>query len=254
VTSSVIRFPPALRAGFTVLLGMFASGFEVARAQGSIAGTVRDSVGGPLADVEVIITSVQRRVRTDSAGKFTIAELPAGSYDLRFRKLGFLVFESKVRIRNGATTASNLVLFRRPVMLDTVRVTAECHRFQFEGFVCRRRNSTKGGVFFDADAIDSANPRFPKDIFREVPGFRVVAARGGLGLEALTGWRCVAEIVNGRLPTLQNPMPRWPKDMIGVEIYANVNDVPAEYRMFVDTMTYKRCSLVNYWTTPRPRR
>jgi hypothetical protein len=223
-------------------------------AQGTISGTVRDSVGRPLAEVEVSIASVQRRVRTDSAGAFTIADVPAATHDVRFRKIGFLVFESKVRVRNGATAASNIVLFRRPVLLDTVRVTAECHRFQFEGFVCRRRSNTKGGVFFDADAIDSANPRFPKDVFRGVPGFRVVAVRGGLGLEALTGWRCVAEIVNGRPPTLQNPMPKWPKDIIGIEIYADVNDVPGEYRQWVDTLQYKRCSLVNYWTTVRPRR
>src|SRR6185503_20036206 len=93
-------------------------------------------------------------------------------------------------------------LARRPVLLDTVSITAECGRFEFSSFVCRRRNGGKG-EFLDIDAIDSTNSRFIQDLFRR-PGVRVEAVKGGLRVQPLTGWRCMNTIVNGRAASPSN--------------------------------------------------
>jgi hypothetical protein len=225
----------------------------------SIRGLVRDTTRRMLADAEVMILSPERRVRTDSAGNFYIAGLEAGTYDLRARRLGF--YPAQARLVIGANTEKQILfeLEARPVLLDTVNVTATCGRLEFSSFVCRRRNGGPG-VFMDIDAIDSTNSRFIADLFRR-PGFRVEAARGGLRIVPLTGWRCMKVIVNGQPPSTTNPMPMSPLELLGVEIYADQADVPLEYNGYAwgmikagRRMVNARCTLVVYWTQIRPRK
>jgi hypothetical protein len=115
----------------------------------------------------------------------------------------------------------------------------------------------------DVDQIDSANARFVADLFRR-PGFRVEAATGragGLRIVPLTGWRCMKMIVNGQPPSITNPPPQTPADLLGVEIYADQKDVPKEYDGYAwgsiragRRSVSARCTLVVYWTLVRPRK
>ena len=180
------------------------------QAQGSINGLVRDSLKQPVVDVEVTVVSTDRRVRTDSAGRFTIASLDAGTYNLRARRIGYFPAEIRVKLAANSAKSVDIELERRPILLDTVNVTASCARFDFAGFACRRRGMGNSGhaYFFDVDAIDSVQPRFPIDMIRAVPGYRVVAVRNGLGLQSLTDWKCaVVVLANGKRPSRQNPLP-----------------------------------------------
>jgi hypothetical protein len=229
------------------------------QAQGTIAGIVRDSAGRPLSDADVHIASLDRRVRTDSSGNFVIGALAAGTYQLRVRRLGFYAMNTNVVLRDGATKRIIISLPSRPIMLDTIRIAAECARWDFAGFVCRRRNAsaTGKGVFFDTYEIDSASPRFPIDMLREVPGVKVVAKRQGkgLGLESEHDWMCkFVELANGKPPSLSNPLPAWPNETLGIEVYATAADVPKEYSNFIGGRWKNTCGLVNYWTVVRPRK
>ena len=248
------RMPAAVAAVCCALLLLS----RQAHSQGVIMGIVRDSLKRPVGDVEVVVASPERRVRTDSAGRFTIAGLDGGTYNLRARRIGYFPTETKVKLATNSTASTVIELERRPVLLDTVQVTASCPRFEFAGFACRRRGmgSTGRAFFFDVDAIDSVQPRFPIDMIRAVPGLRVVAVRGGLGLQSLTDWKCgVVVLANGKRPSLQNPLPRWPNETIGIEVYPTAKDVPAEYGQFMGIGGHRSdCGLVNYWTVVRPRR
>jgi hypothetical protein len=229
------------------------------RAQGSITGTVVDSGGRGIAGAEVLLQSPVRRVRADSLGRFTLAGLKAGRYALTARRFGYFPTSGEVRVKDGEASVIALELDTRPVLLDTVTVTSNCGRFEYEGFLCRQRKA-RGGVFMDIDQIDSANARFPADLFRR-PGWRVEAVGGGLRAVPLTGWRCMTALVNGMPVSRANPMPRWPNEMLGLEIYANPDSVPREYAHYAwgsiragRRTTAARCSLVVYWTTVRPNR
>lgn len=229
------------------------------RAQATIIGVARDLQNQPLGNVEVMVVSPEQRVRSDSAGKFRIGGLAAGTYNLRSRRIGYFPVTMKLTLAEHDTVAIIVELEKRPVMLDTVRVTASCPRFEFAGFACRRRGAdqSKGAFFFDVDAIDSVQPRFPIDMIRDVPGLRVVAVRGGrgLGIESTHDWMCrMVSLANGKLPSLQNPLPVWPNETIGIEVYPTGKDVPAEYSHFVRYRTANSCGLVNYWTVVRPRK
>lgn len=231
------------------------------RAQATITGVVRDTAKRPIADAEVMIIAPEMRVRTDSSGAFRISGLAAGTYEVRARRIGYFPAQTKVVLRERTTKPLIFELPSRTVMLDTVTVTSRCADTEFGGFLCRQRKGS--GVFMDIEQIDSAKPRFPADLFRR-PGFRVEAAtgrNGGLRVVPLTGWRCMKALVNGRPPSLTNPVPSWPNVIVGLEIYANPDSIPTEYQRYQWSqvkmgrqMVNARCSLTVYWTTRRPNR
>jgi hypothetical protein len=232
-----------------------------AGAQGTITGVVRDTARRPLRDAEVMIVSPEMRVRTDSTGTFRITGLAAGTYEVRARRIGYFPAQTTVVLRGSSAHSVILELPSRPVMLDTVTVTSRCADRDYLGFLCRQKRGA-GGVYMDVEQIDSAKPRFPADLFRR-PGFRVEAAtgrNGGLKVVPLTGWRCMRPLVNGRPPSVTNPVPAWPNSIVGLEIYANPDSIPAEYQRYQWSqikvgrqMVNARCSLTVYWTSDRPR-
>jgi Uncharacterized protein containing a von Willebrand factor type A (vWA) domain len=83
---------------------------------GRIEGTVRDSAGAPIANVQVIVVSRPWTAMSDSAGQFRIADVPAGRYTVRFSALVYRTREvTGVDVTAGTTTRLDVVLARRAV-------------------------------------------------------------------------------------------------------------------------------------------
>jgi outer membrane receptor for ferrienterochelin and colicins len=102
----------------------------VSSQEGAIAGTVTDSVGGrPIGDVEVTIRTrddeVVAVVRTDGTGVFRATPMPAGSYTILFRSLGWEPTDRvNVRVVAGRTTELSVQLVPRPIVLPGVSTVA----------------------------------------------------------------------------------------------------------------------------------
>src|SRR5687768_18026673 len=102
----------------------------VASAQTSVAGVVRDASGAVLPGVTVDATSpvLIEKVRTaisDSTGQYRIAELPPGTYTIRFSLSGFSTFErTGVELRGGGVVTVNGDMKVGGVQ-ETVTVTGE---------------------------------------------------------------------------------------------------------------------------------
>jgi TonB-linked SusC/RagA family outer membrane protein len=65
---------------------------QAQRAPGRIGGTVLDSASGrPLSDVQVSVTGTRFGGATNEAGRFTIFGVPAGTYTLDTRRVGYAV-------------------------------------------------------------------------------------------------------------------------------------------------------------------
>jgi Carboxypeptidase regulatory-like domain len=83
----VIAFAPSLSA-------------QAPQAQGSIAGTILDPVGTPAAKIAVLATSSDgktlRRATSDANGRYSLPDLPAGSYDVLVAVAGLKPWEQKV--------------------------------------------------------------------------------------------------------------------------------------------------------------
>jgi len=90
-----------------------------------IHGELRDSASGSaLRGAEIQITGpVTRRSRTDAAGHFEFARLPAAPFTLRVRLIGFAPLERVVDVSSGDATV-RLSLRTSTISLDSITVTA----------------------------------------------------------------------------------------------------------------------------------
>jgi len=142
----------------------------------------------------------------------------------------------------------------QPALLDTVRVAGACPQIGVEGFRCRKQVGR--GVYLDLDSIDAAYAGYEGtgDLFRDRPGFQMRVTPRGVRRPVVTGgWGCLIEVVDGRLASRTNPVPYTLKQVIGVEIYEKLSDVPPYYQQYAWRRAYP-CTLVVYWTQVRPRR
>ena len=91
-----------------------------------IHGELRDSASGAaLRGAEVTVTGpVSRRSRTDAAGHFEFAQLPAAPYSLRIRLIGFAPLVKVVDVTAGDATV-RMSLRITTISLDSVTVSAD---------------------------------------------------------------------------------------------------------------------------------
>jgi hypothetical protein len=247
-----------------VLLALLVPAAAHAQRTGVIAGVVVGEDGKPLADVEIAASAENAKTRTDSLGRFSLNSLEAGTYTVRARRLGYFPARVSADIGKGGRADIRIELKPRPAFLDSVVVTAttNCAPMSFTGFVCRKHGGK--GVYLTDDDIFDKNAREIGDIFRGLPGFRIENRPTPFGTLpfpiATRASACLNALVNGRVASPSNPIPRFADEMIAVEIYASPSDIPEEYSRFAwgrtgrQTQAFhssggaERCALVVYWT------
>jgi hypothetical protein len=107
------------------LFAILASPVTAMSQTGAIRGRVTHTIGAaPLAGASVILAGTGRGTRTDSAGSFTIADLPAQAYRVQVRHAGFQEQLQLVRVRPGETTFVALTLIPATQVLEAVRTEA----------------------------------------------------------------------------------------------------------------------------------
>jgi iron complex outermembrane recepter protein len=90
-----------------------------------VIGSVRDSSGAPIANAEVIVTSLNRVTTTNAGGAFTIRGLPAGAYHLSVLFIGFAPGHADIVVPAvGDSVAVAIVMHRTALQLSGVQVTA----------------------------------------------------------------------------------------------------------------------------------
>lgn len=235
------------------------------RAQGTISGVVLDPAGRPIRDADVMILGDKARGRTDSTGRFTIANVDKGFYHVRARRIGFAPSEVTTDLSKNGKVELTFELKVRPAILDSVRVVAagKCPERTLIGYYCRKRMTN--GVFLSDDDLADRGAIELGDIFRDVEGFRVDVVPTPWGAKprplATRGARCLNALVNGLPAARTNLLPAYAVNVIAVEIYALPNEVPPEFQRFVSLASARqtsspvgrdspnaRCSLVVYWT------
>ena len=105
------------------LVALVAAG-AFAQTGSTLAGSVRDSSGTPLSDVEVVVRDAGRATRTNQRGEFTVDAQP-GSYSVWFRRLGFRSVEYTWRAAAGRRVEISVALAAVPRELDPILVRAE---------------------------------------------------------------------------------------------------------------------------------
>ncbi|MEO8335220.1 MAG: carboxypeptidase-like regulatory domain-containing protein [bacterium] len=208
----------------------------------TIVGRVVNPDGRPIADAQVRLADAASAARTDSSGRFTLANLPPGTQSLEVRRLGYGVSQLPVDLRNGQGVTL-VVQLSRIIMLDSVRVTAEHARYG--DFEVRARRGL--GRFMREGEIKASGVSDLASLTRIVPGFRVQ----GTGADARVystrrmdylGGNCAANVVidgNQNLePGLVNPV-----EVAAIEFYATSMGAPGNFK--------SDCGLILIWTKKR---
>ncbi|HYW49297.1 MAG TPA: TonB-dependent receptor plug domain-containing protein, partial [Gemmatimonadaceae bacterium] len=98
---------------------------HAARLGPPIRGTVVDSAGAPLANVQVVATELQRVAVTDGGGSFTFVGAPVGTVHLSFVAVGFAPVHEVVTVPATGDVVSLRVTMRRTALrLAGVTITA----------------------------------------------------------------------------------------------------------------------------------
>ncbi len=87
-----------------------------------IRGTVVDTAGNPLANVQVVATELQRVAITDGAGAFTLVGAPVGTVHLSFVAIGYAPVHEVITVSATATEV-RLRVVMRPTALRLLGVT-----------------------------------------------------------------------------------------------------------------------------------
>ena len=152
-------------------------------AQGEITGRVlaADSGRPPVVGADVSIAKVQKRVLTDSAGRFRFRDLPVGEHFVMLRAIGFSAESSKVMVNPDESVSMEVVLQRTTgtVLPERVVTAAEAAPTEAKLVEFTERREKGVGHFVTREQLMKAEggKRTTGDVISQIPGTRV--RRGG---------------------------------------------------------------------------
>lgn len=144
----------------------------VAGPTGTISGHVTDEAGAPVEDAQVYILNPARDTRTSAQGTYTLAGVPAGTYTLHIRLVGYRAQQFQVTVAADQTATQDFHLTRDPLSLSAVVVT---------GTVAPRSNMTASVpiTVLTPSVIQQSQPQSTTEMLRYVPGFTRIESSGG---------------------------------------------------------------------------
>jgi hypothetical protein len=192
-----------------------------------LVGTVLDSIGAPIAGVEVGISDLSRRELTDPRGRFELTGIGAGEHHVLARRLGYGVADVTIPFRDGETLERTIVLSKVST-LDSVVVRAEHVDVLMRDFEENRRIGL--GHFVTRDQLERIKGQTLTRALRDVPG--VILARGGVSHAWVLSSRARASLCRPVQPGVHsacydangiyNPSPSEAARGIGAGCYVQV--------------------------------
>jgi hypothetical protein len=205
-----------------------------------IAGSVVDSAGTPVPDVEVAVLGAEIETKSNERGNFVLSGSPLGLQIVRARKIGFKVQYIPLRLAAGQEWEGRILLPRMPVVLGEIVVVGKygkpaqyANTAKYDGFY--RRRASKVGKFLTREEINKVNSSRIADLVKSIPGimtgFNPVTGRDGV---EFTGCPVNVSIwVDGQrlsgepaelLPLITS------RDIEAIEVYQRDNLIPPEFQ------------------------
>lgn len=240
--------PPAALVIVLILAFAESPALAQARRTGAISGVVKDSIGNILGNVEVTALKTGQSVRTDSAGKFLLADLPHGLLDITFRRLAYQPVILSIDVPNEDTTDVQVTLGVVAQKLTGVVVQAHAeHLRQLRDFEARRKRGI--GHFITREQIEERDPELLSDMVRLIPGVVLVptgAGRPVMRFSRAAKTNCPVQFyVDGVQVDGFNIDDMPPGDVEGMELYAGPGGLPPQFNRLYST---SNCGTVLIWT------
>jgi hypothetical protein len=214
------------------------------RGSARLSGVVRDYKGKPVNNASVSVPGTGVEGRTQDTGAYTLSNLPAGTQPVEVRVIGLEPKSVTVDLARHHLTTLDITLDRPVQTLDAVRVygTGNSRLAEFE----RRVKAGWGHILTPGD-IEKRHAFKTTDLFRTIPGVRVVPGRFG---DVVLLRNCRPTVyVNGMrmddnaatdIDQLANP-----EEITGVEVYTTASR-PMEF-------WGNNCGSVVIWAGMLPR-
>ena len=238
---------------------------------GSVIGFVVSEAGVPVPGATITMLGSLATARTNPDGSYTMRDLPVGSQVLVARSIGLGAAVVPVDLSGREPAQVAVTMQQLPPTLAVVDIVAD--RLQLStvyreiGFTRRQRMGN--GKFLTQDQIEYRGAHETPELFRGMPGVRVVDDQHGTlkvysdrGPSTIYNYGdCTAYVVDGTLigngrstdmirPSTNEPfggpdefMLPPPGDIIAAEVYQ-----PNEPAPFVTSGTAARCLKVVLWT------
>jgi len=97
---------------------------RAAAAQGTINGRITNEAGQPLADARVIVIGGTAAATTAEDGKYSLRNVPAGTFDIQALRVGFQSQKKSVTVTVGVAATADFSMKQAIVQLDEVVTTA----------------------------------------------------------------------------------------------------------------------------------
>jgi hypothetical protein len=208
----------------------------------SVVGVVRDTAGTPIPLAEVTVAN--RKVLSDSLGRFFVAHALPDSVNIAVRRLGYESSTFTLSARDAQQNSVDVVLRRLATTLDAVNVEAMELRSKtaLRGF--DERKSKGMGTFVSREQIEARNTRNLTDVLRTERG--VVVTRGVFRFSMHQAKRCTPMVfVDGQQAPGLNVDAVPPSDVVGVELYQSLSTTPSEFQR---PGRNTECGTVVIWT------
>lgn len=224
--------------------------------------------------VQIVVWGTAASTVTSDSGTFALAGLPAGTYTLEARAVGYAPTRTSVNLASRQMRTISVVLAQKVPVLEEVTVYGKKRNLstQIAGFMKRSHGGT--GHFITQDEIRKKRPYRITDLLRTVPGVRViptgaigytVAMRGFLsrtennfnplcdpalyvdGLKQSGGTTTSSPATGASSfdPDQDVDAAAIPQDIFGIEVYTSASELPPEYR------NGNNCGAILIWTRPR---
>jgi hypothetical protein len=224
----------------------------VRRGTARLDGIVHAPNGDPMGDVQLLVRGSAAQGTTDAQGHFTLAGLPAGTFTLEARHLGFAPARMIVDLASHRTTTVTLTLDKQAAVLNTVHVYGKrSSRRSLTDFLERQRRGF--GHFITRADIEKQHAFEISDLLRRIPGVRVVLTATGFGNTLVmrggdqTSFAgCVPVVyVDGMRIYLEagfdiNSIVAL-QDIAGIEVYRGASETPPQFQG-------NGCGAVVIWT------
>ncbi len=182
--------------GLLVALGI-APPESAAQTSGTIVGQIVDAQSGrPLIDAQVSIPGTGRGVLSNSAGRFTILNVPAGQAGVRVDLIGFASQTQTVTVSGGQTATVTFRLAQDAISLEELVVTGVGKETE------RRKLSTSVDVL-SADEISQIPVTSVDQLLQgRVAGATVNAQSAQAGTASLINFRGTSSVFGSQTPVI----------------------------------------------------
>ena len=232
-------------------VGKSFSAATLQRGQAVLTGRVVNAAGTPIVGARVDVLGTPGMTLTGAGGEFRIDSLPSGTQTLVARQIGFAPVEQAVELTTRMAARAEVKMDRAATVLAEVKVTADADAgLDKVGYTQRKKQGF--GYFVSGDDLAKRAPNLLTDVFRTIPGLRVVPSGNDYVIQstrnALGG--CVKYWIDGSSWEAIFPgdvdriIPPW--EVGAIEVY-NGTSVPAQFQMAGQSS----CTAIVIWSKTR---